>query len=135
MYVCLWVEKVDCSKTVRQIKMQESAFERAIWMHSEASDILFLRITKTFLFLCEFGNDSRQMLGPILSKSCTQVLMHNIPFEFVNSQHPLSNFKMTAVLIFKEWLVLNGILFLKTSHTIKIVVAIYTITTKWFTCT
>lgn len=89
MYVCLWVEKVDCSKTVRQIKMQESAFERAIWMHSEASKILLLRITKQLLCVCEFGSDSRQTLGPILSKFRTQVLMRDIPFEFVNGQHRL----------------------------------------------
>lgn len=133
MYVCLWVEKVDCSKTVRQIKMQESAFERAIWMHIEASYILFLRITKTCLSVCEFGSDSRQTFGTILTKFSTQVLMFDIPFEFVNGQQYLNNFKMTAVLIFKEWFVLNGMLLLKTSQTIKIVVAIATITTKGFT--
>lgn len=132
MYVCLWVEKVDCSKTVRQINMQESAFERAIWMHSEARDVLLLRITKNILYVCEFGNDSRQTLEPILSKFCIQILMCDIPFEFLNGQHILKNFKMTSVLIFKEWFVMNGILFLKTSHAIKVVVAIATIT-KGFT--
>lgn len=69
--------------------MQESAFERAIWVHSEASDILLLRITKQLLFVCEFDNDSRQTLGPILSKFCTQILMRDVSFEFVNGQQCL----------------------------------------------
>lgn len=89
MYVCLWVEKVDCSKTVRQIKMQESALERAIWMHSEASKILLLSITKQFLCVLSLAVIVGKRLDQFYQNFAHRFLMRDIPFEFVNGQHRL----------------------------------------------